>query len=192
MPIISNKSVRGKGLKGNGIAGVNGKPTKPYSTWTAMLQRCYCPKYLSTRPTYVGCSVCSAWLFFPTFNAWFDSHYVEGWALDKDLLVSENKIYSPETCSFVPQSINSLFNDHGRARGEYPIGVYLFKPTGKFKAQLNISGKVKHLGYFNTADEAHQAYLIAKRENVIRVANEWKDKIPTKLYDALLTKAENI
>ena len=45
-------------------------------------------------------------------------------------------------------------------------------------------------GYFDNPNEAHKAYLVAKKANVLRMASEWKDKIPTKLYDALLKRAE--
>ena len=192
MANISKKLVFGVGVKGGGVAAVNGKPTKAYATWTSMLQRCYYPKCLSRQPTYIGCSVYSDWLFFPTFNAWFDENYVEGWHLDKDLLVTGNKIYSHDTCIFVPPPINTLFNDNGRARGEYPIGVSLRKRTGKFQAQLNIDGKVKHLGYFNTVEDAHRTYLIVKKENVIRMVNEWQEKIPVRLYEALIRKANDL
>lgn len=32
----------------------------------------------------------------------------------------------------------------------------------KFKSVIKIDGKLQHLGYFRTEDEAHQAYLDAK------------------------------
>ena len=44
--------------------------------------------------------------------------------LDKDILIKGNKIYSQDTCIFVPKAINSLFTNRKRFRGEYPIGVY--------------------------------------------------------------------
>lgn len=34
--------------------------------------------------------------------------HMEGWHLDKDILLKGNKVYSPETCAFVPAKINSL------------------------------------------------------------------------------------
>ena len=185
----SKKLVYGVGVKGDGVAKVNGKNTKAYKTWQHMLERCYDPKKLSKQPTYIGCSVCSEWLFFPTFQKWFDENHVDGFQLDKDLLVSGNKIYGSDTCVFVPPAINSLFTDHGRARGEYPIGVTFEKQRGKFKANLRVDGTLKHLGYFGTEDEAHRTYLIAKKENVIRMAEVWKDKIPSKLYEALIIMA---
>ena len=41
------------------------------------------------------------------------------------------------------------------------LGVYFCK--GKYLAGININGKRKHLGTFPTAEEAHLAYLDAKR-----------------------------
>ena len=35
---------------------------------------------------------------------------------------------------------------------------------GKFKAHIMVDGKKKHLGYFPTPEEAHAAYLAAKRQ----------------------------
>lgn len=188
----SKKLVCGKGVKGNSAISLNGKHTKSYKTWQSMLVRCYSPKCQNRRPTYIGCSVCDEWLYFPTFQKWFDANYVEGWHLDKDMLVNGNKKYGPDTCIFVPSQINSLFSDHGGARGEYPLGVCYHKETGKFEAKMAIDGKQQHLGLFMNADEAHRAYLVAKKANVVRIADEWKDKIPPKLYDALIRKAEEL
>lgn len=188
----SKKWVFGVGVKGDGITKINGKHTKAYTLWKNMLERCYNPKTLSKHPTYTGCSVCDAWLFFPTFNAWCDIHYVEDWELDKDLLTVGNKVYGPDTCVFAHKSINSLFTDHRSARGEYPIGVSLHKRSGKFRANLSIDGTLKYLGLFDTVEDASKAYLIAKKANVIRIADEWKEKIPVRLYEALIRKANDL
>lgn len=72
------------------------------------------------------------------------------------------------------------------------IGVSFHKQCGKFKAQLRIDGAEKHLGLFDSVEDASQAYLIAKKANVIRTANIWKDKIPIKLYEALIQKANDL
>jgi hypothetical protein len=43
-------------------------------------------------------------------------------------------------------------------------GVSWYKSTNKWLAHITINRKVKHLGYFDTPEEAHEAYLNAKRE----------------------------
>lgn len=45
------------------------------------------------------------------------------------------------------------------------LGVCRYRKTSTFKAQIEIGGKNKHLGYFQTAELAHEAYLSAKRAN---------------------------
>ena len=83
--------------------------TEAYRRWRHVLYRCYCEDFLNGHPTYKGCYVCEEWKHFSKFNEWFKKHHVEGWALDKDLLVENNKLYSPETCCFIPFEINAIF-----------------------------------------------------------------------------------
>lgn len=42
-------------------------------------------------------------------------------------------------------------------------GCYFNKATNKWKSQININGKDKHIGYYDTEEEAHEAYLAEKR-----------------------------
>lgn len=44
-------------------------------------------------------------------------------------------------------------------------GVYLHMLSGRFGARIGINKKVKHIGYFDTAEEAHAAYVEAKRKH---------------------------
>lgn len=44
------------------------------------------------------------------------------------------------------------------------LGASFHKPTGRWRAQIQVNGRVLHLGRFDTAEEAHVAYLAAKRE----------------------------
>ena len=43
------------------------------------------------------------------------------------------------------------------------LGVYWHKHVQKFQTSIRTSGKLIHLGYYTTPEEAHQAYLTAKR-----------------------------
>ena len=94
----------------------NGKHTKEYATWCSMLFRCYSDKFKKQRETYENVTCCEDWLLFENFYEWLHSQknfdkWLNGerWAVDKDILVKGNKIYSPETCCLVPCNINSLF-----------------------------------------------------------------------------------
>ena len=42
-------------------------------------------------------------------------------------------------------------------------GCYFVESMNKWKSQININGKVKHIGYYDTYEEAHEAYLAEKR-----------------------------
>jgi hypothetical protein len=44
------------------------------------------------------------------------------------------------------------------------LGVSFYKPLSKYRAQIRLKGKQKHIGYFNTPEEAHTAYIQAKRK----------------------------
>ena len=167
----------------------NGKNTKCYDTWKHMYARCYDPKLQEKYPTYKGCTVCKEWHNYQEFVKWdYENYYEVGnekMTLDKDILCKGNKIYSPETCVYVPTSINVLFTKRNNERGEYPIGVY--KKGNKFVAQLNKGdGKQIYLGLFNTPEEAFLAYKQAKEEYIKEVAEEYKGKIDNRAYEALM------
>ena len=44
-------------------------------------------------------------------------------------------------------------------------GVSLKKKTGKWTAQISLDKKLHHLGYYETAEEAHAAYLAAAQKH---------------------------
>lgn len=185
---------------GIGVVGLektrgNGKPLKSYKVWSSMLGRCYDEKFHTIQSTYKDCIVCEEWLYYSNFKKWFEENYydIEGqnMCLDKDILNKGNKVYSPDTCVFIPQSINSLFTKREVDRGELPIGVCWYEPNGKYKSQCNLFdikiqiNKEKHLGYYSNAKEAFNAYKKAKEENIKLVADHYKNQIPKKLYDAM-------
>lgn len=185
-----SKLIYGKGFnsKDKHKARISGTDTPAYKTWHGMIVRCYSAKYHEKHPTYIGCSVTDEWLDYQNFADWFyDNPYSNReYQLDKDLLILANKIYSPDRCVFVPQQLNSLLNDHGVARGQYPQGVCFIKLRNKFRAQIGINGKPEFLGYFDCPQEAHQAYKKAKEAYVKEKALEWQDRIGSDVFDALM------
>lgn len=141
-----------------------------YKVWVNMLNRCYSDKYQDKRPTYKGCSTCEEWLIFSKFKYWMVKQDWQGKCLDKDLLFQGNKIYSPETCVFVTIAINSLLTDCKATRGLWPQGVGFHKRVKKFHASIRINGKLKHIGYFDSKKEAHEAYKKEKYALIKEVA----------------------
>ena len=149
-----------------------------YRYWVNMLKRCYSVKFQARRPTYVGCYVCVEWLTFSKFKSWMETQDWQGKQLDKDLLVSGNKVYSPDTCAFVDKETNLFATDRGAARGEWHIGVNFHKPTGKFQALCRnpFTRKKEYLGLFIYPDEAHQAWKKRKHELACQLADLQTDE----------------
>lgn len=129
-----------------------------YILWRNMLVRCYNREKQIIDPTYIGCSVCDNWLYFSKFKQWMILQDWIGNELDKDVINPGNKIYSPENCAFVTKEVNTILNSHSNNRGAFPQGVSLYKATGRFQAKCSINNIRKHLGYFNTAEQAHDVY----------------------------------
>lgn len=159
-----------------------------YSVWKSMISRCYSQKFQSRKPTYIGCSVCEEWLTFSKFKSWMETQDWEGKQLDKDLLFPGNKIYSTETCVFISSDINNFILEKSNARGEWPIGVCWIGSIKKFKAGIRFSGKTEYLGYFYSAEEAHQAWLTRKLELAKLLASEQDDP---KIAKALIERYKN-
>lgn len=179
----------GYNSKGKHKVVVDGKVTAIYHVWRNMIRRCYDPKTQSKRVTYIGCSVDERWHDYQDFAEWCYSHEYcgMGYELDKDLLTPENKIYSPDTCCFVPQEVNLLLNNNSRARGIYPQGVSWDNKDKKYRAQIKLSGKTTRLGGFDCPNEAYKIYKAAKEANVKRIALEWQDRIADNVFQALMT-----
>lgn len=159
-----------------------------------MLKRCYDPKFHENNSSYIKCEVFKDWLNFQNFAKWYDDNFYqlenEVMHLDKDILYKHNKIYSPKTCIFTPQNINILFIKSEKSRGDAPIGVYWDKIKNVFIAQGTIfeNGKSKtvYLGRYNNSNDAFQSYKNFKENHLKEIANLYKDRIPQKLYDALI------
>ena len=165
----------------------DGKIVPEYKLWTAMLQRCFCE---IKSKAYESVTCCSRWLSFNSFiedvskMENYEKVISDGWHLDKDLLFKGNKIYSPETCCFVPQEVNCLLLDNKCKRGNYLIGVSFHKGQQKFVSRLGAKGC--WLGTFDSEIEAFQAYKKAKELKVKEVADKYKGVISDKVYNVLI------
>jgi hypothetical protein len=164
--------------------------TKEYRLWNNMINRCYNEKELSRNPTYKDCHVSENFKYYPYFKEWCNQQIGfgnEGWQLDKDILVKGNKVYSEDTCCFVPREINCLLVNRRLHRGEYPVGVSYDKQRDKFVAGYSVNGVRKHLGCFTNEQEAFLVYKQAKESYIKEVAEKWKDQIDPRVYEALVS-----
>ena len=189
---LYSPSVFGVGVVGTKYPSeVNRVKTKEYVLWAHMLQRCYSDFHKKKYPTYIDCAVSENFNYYEYFYDWCQNQIGfgnKGWQLDKDLLIKGNKIYSENTCIFIPQEINSLLIKSGASRGEHLIGVHWSKTSKAFVATVNRNkGKREHLGYFKTEIEAFNAYKRAKESFVKEQANKWKGKIDERAYNALMS-----
>ena len=178
---------------------INGKwcITWEYHKWNGMLRRCYDNKYKEKEPTYKDVICCERWLCFAYFledleilKQEYNWNEDEKLNLDKDILNKGNKEYNLENCVLIPSYINSLFTKSDAKRGKYPIGVSYDKQHKKFQTHCDIYGKQKRLGYYNTPEQAFNAYKQAKEQEIKRIANECVEKgymtKDSRLYKAMI------
>ena len=167
----------------------NGEIHKWYKIWHEMLRRCYDPKLQEKEPTYKGCAVEEHLFDFQNMGKWLDENYYEvpgeKMHLDKDILNKGNKIYSKETCIFVPERINTLFTKRDNDRGDCPIGVSDL-PSGNYQAYCNNGyGKQVYLGVYSTKEEAFRVYKEYKEKLIKDTIDSYEGKIPEPHYSRL-------
>lgn len=159
-----------------------------YIRWHNMLGRCYSEKYQERQPNYIDCSVAEEWHNFANYKKWIEENYYtvddEPMEVDKDILHKGNRLYSPDNCVFVPKCINSLFVNSKATRGEYPIGIDKVKQG--FRVRINSEGKQKVFGCYDNIIDASDKHKNEKEKLIQEMAEKYKDKIPQKLYDAMM------
>lgn len=174
-------------------AKANGKPTKEYSIWKLMLRRCTTTLW-ETFPSYTGVTCSENFKSYSFFYEWYHRQVGstdkdcdgKSWHLDKDLLVKGNKVYSEDTCLFLPPKINTLLPKCDASRGEFPIGVDARKRDNKFRVRCSTESGSKFLGDFSTKEEAFNAYKYFKEGHIKSLAEKYKEQIDERAYQALL------
>ncbi len=157
-----------------------------YKKWQQVITRGCSKSFKEKSPSYKDVTVCKEWKCLQDFGMWYENNckpHMQEWELDKDILIKGNKVYSPETCCFVPHEINSLFLKSDSVRGDYPIGVS--KSKKRFRATLNRKGFAPHLGTFDTPEEAFDCYKFHKEAYIKQIADEWEDQIEPEVYEAM-------
>lgn len=184
-----HKSIIGVGYIGETSTSYNKKIKKSYTVWKHMIERCY--SIVENKDlTYRDCIVDLDWHCYANFEKWYKENYYEvieeEVQLDKDILFKNNKIYSPETCVFVPQRINNWFRDcQANKKSGLPYGTILDKKKYIVRCH-NENMSYTSVGRFNTIKEAELESNKFKKTTIIKVINQYKDLIPEKTYKKIL------
>ena len=137
-------SVCNVGFLGLGVYNPQDFP-KERVTWQGMITRCYSEASKIIHPTYKGCSVDERWHNFQNFcediqyldgyKEWKENSEPKKYALDKDIKIEGNKVYSKDTCMFV------LFEDNTKMSNKNLGGLL----TGKtYLATFLETGHTEH------------------------------------------------
>jgi hypothetical protein len=152
--------------------------------WFSMLKRCQegggeQKKY----PRYVGST--NQFECFGDFVEWSQQEVgyklrenvgKQSWAycLEKDILGNGSKIYSPETCLYVPNAVNIFLTARNASRGDYPIGAAWKEKNKKFQAQVRDRNTSRYLGLHSDPMDAHRAWQLGKIDIGRNFALEFK------------------
>ena len=173
-----------------------------FSAYRRMYYRCYRENNHQSHPWNTNSTICAEQLNdsnhddngFYNFCIQYIDHYYEiegegSMHLDKDILVKNNRVYSPSTCCIVPPKINDMFGGSSKkADNGLPKGVSYSEKTGKYKPQIsNIDGKqLTNIGWYETPEEAQKVYADHRRCLIIATADKYKDLIPDYVYKAII------
>ncbi len=134
---------------------------KTYKSWQHMVQRCTNPKNERYhRYGGRGITVCDSWRGADGFKNFFEDmgRRPEGKTLDRE---NNDGNYCAENCRWADtktQNDNkSPYFQAASSRGYYYDDIYK-----RFRSQIKVNGKIVYLGSYDTAEDAHAAYLKAR------------------------------
>lgn len=179
----------GQYQKGKWLGWFEGKHTYEYVLWSNMLKRCYSEKSLARQPTYENCIVSENFKNFQYFAEWCNNQIgfnTINYHLDKDIVFKGNKLYSENTCFFIPKGLNSFLIRSDGSRGKYPIGVCYHSANGTYRSRCrDNNGKNIHLGLCKTPEEAFQVYKVYKEALAKELSQKYKGQVHPMVIDAL-------
>ena len=169
----------------------NGNLIKEYDIWKCVLRRCFDEKTKEKQPTYKNVTCCKEWLLYENFYKWLHSQenfdkWLNGykWAVDKDILVKGNKIYSPDACCLVPQNVNSVFIVKNIKEEAFPITIdEVLNYCDNNKLEINRNNIEYALEYISK-----NKYKVKKENTIKQIAQKEYDKgnITKKCYEVMM------
>ena len=187
---LMKPSVCGVGCIGSGQYSASSDGVKPayYLHWHNMIKRCYEGKNKHAIP-YADCTVAAPWLNLQIFSKWCTSQplydkiiHGRGMALDKDLLIPNNRVYSEDACLMLPEEINgALVGKHNASKKDgLPCGVY--KHGNKY---ITSTTEEKNFDRFSTVELAIADYRKKKQKRVVELLYKYEEYLDEKTISAL-------
>jgi len=169
---------------------------KYYTIWHSMIQRCYGSK--DKLKTYNNVKISKEWHNFTNFAN--DIEKLIGYdniakypnikfELDKDILSDKNnKIYSKETCCFIPHALNMFFVGKKSRNAKKYKGVYYNYKLKTFVAHANFE-KINYRkdGFHNPLD-AYVWYYNAKKAMLQKYFKEDFSFVDSRIKNAMIEK----
>lgn len=174
------------------IVDSNGEECPYYTKWTGMLARSKSHRKFERESTK-DTDCCEDWKYFSNFKSWMEQQvWDKNSQLDKDILVKGNKLYSPETCCFVPLFVNTALQQR-KSENILPLGVS-GSNDGPRKKKYSAICQGRSFGRYLTVEEAHKAWQEAKVNSFYKLLEQYAKETTfnTKVADAILTRAWNI
>src|SRR5690606_18704653 len=98
------------------------------------------------------------------------------WSLDKDILFPGNKIYSVNTCCFVPNRVNKFFTSRKNYRSKYGIGVYKQKESNTYFSLISVNAESKSSFGYTTPFDAQGFWFDNKISAAKSIREEFEGK----------------
>jgi hypothetical protein len=139
------------------VVGENRTKNPLYKSFHAMHDRCENPN--NTHYEFYGgrgIKVCERWSGLSGFANFIEDmgERPKNFTLDR---TDNSKGYSPENCRWASRKLQTENTRLSKLNKSGHKGISLFKKTNRWCASIYINGKKKHLGYFNSLDDAVEA-----------------------------------
>lgn len=151
-----------------------GKITKEYTTWNGLMNR------VGRKTAYKDVVVSDNFKDYDFFYEWYNNqigaHCFDengrSFELDKDLL-GDGLLYSENTCVIIPKELNNTFKVFNKRNISLPLGVSKEGRKRHYKVALSIGGKHQHIGYFETPEEASNAYMAERFKRLLELIDKY-------------------